>query len=295
VTKHDEKFDHYLKFWGKLSEEIIMNKIRLVIVLCLSSILFLMSTLAYAADITLYYPPEWKAKVPQANAIAQALTKSSGLKIKPCIANSYPEIVSAFSQGQPMLVYVGSFLQAVLYARQLSVPIVQGIDGKELYSSVLIAPALAGSDPVKIVDAAGVSVAYAKGSSSGESGAKAATRGKAAIPTNDHFSAVYEIKSGKAKCAFVKDWWWKANKNMDIMKGMQVLDYPGVSDLKNADNILSANKMIAPKDIEKIKAAVNANANVFQVKSFKEFTPALLEPSLALMKKGNINPKNYTW
>lgn len=272
-----------------------MNKIRLIIVSCLSFILILTSALVYAADITLYYPPEWKSKLPQAKAIAQALSTSSGLTIKPVIASSYPEIVSAFSQGKPMLVYVGSFLQALLYARELSVPIVQGIDGKELYSSVLISPASAGTNPVKIVRDAGTAIAYAKGSSSGESGAKAASSGKAAIATNDHFSAVYEIKSGNAKCAFVKDWWWKANKNMDLLKGMQQLEYPGISELKNPDNILSANKVIASKDIAKIKAAAIANASIFQVKSFKDFTPELLGPSLTLMNKGNINPKNYVW
>ncbi len=259
----------------------------------MASIIILLPIIAIAAEIPLYFPPEWKAKALQAKAIAGTISSASGENIRPIVAESYPEILSAFTKNQPMLVYAGSFLQALLFTRGLSTPIVQGIDGQEFYTSVMIAPASAGTDPKLIVRNAGAQVAYAKGTSSGESGAKAATGGIAAIATKDHLSAVSAVKDGKAKCAFVKDGWW--NKYKQLFKEMRQFSYPGVSDQKNPDNILSASKSLSAKDITKIKAAVLKNAKSFQVTSFKEFDSALLNPSIQLMKKGLINPKTYTW
>jgi ABC-type phosphate/phosphonate transport system substrate-binding protein len=249
---------------------------------------------AQGADILLYYPPEWAAKAKQARTIAEALSQATGQTIQPVVAQSYPEVIAGFSKNQPALVYVGSFLQAVLHARGLSTPMLQAVDGKELYSSVLIAPASAGNDPVAVVKSAGASVAYAKGASSGESGAKAATGGEASVATPNHYASLMAVSTGSAKCAFVKDWWWKGI-NREPFKGMSQLEYPGVSDKKNPDNVVSANKLVSAKDIARIKTAIAKNAEAFQVKSFKEFDTALLEPTLALMKKGNINPRTYTW
>ncbi len=263
------------------------------ICMAVAALFFLVPLVAAAADIALYYPPEWATKGPQVKAIAEAISESSGLTIKPVVARSYPEIITAFSRNQPTLVYVGSFLQAILHARRLSVPIIQAIDGKELYASVLIAPSTAGTDPVAIVKAAGPAIAYAKGTSSGESGAKAASGGQAAMPASNHYTAVFAVTAGNAKCAFVKDWWWKANQG--TFKGVAMYEYPGVSDKKNPDNVLSANRSVSPQDLAKIKAAAMKNAKAFQVKTFREFDPALLEPTLALMKKGNIDPATYTW
>jgi ABC-type phosphate/phosphonate transport system substrate-binding protein len=246
-----------------------------------------------AADLTLYYPPEWQTKAKQARVISEALSHDSGFPIKPVVAQSYPEILTAFSKNQPMLVYVGSFLQALLYSRGLSIPLVQAIDGKEFYTSILIAPSTAGTDPVGIVKAAGVSIAYAKGTSSGESGAKAASAGHANGATVNHAAAVAAITMGNSKCAFVKNWWWEANKG--AFKGTIQLEYPDISDKKNPDNVLSATKAVSSQDIAKIKAAILKNAEAFQAKSFREFNPALLEPTLALMRKGNMDPKTYTW
>ena len=270
-----------------------MKRVRVSTAVLFIITFILLPLIALADEIVLYYPPEWRAKAPQARAISQALSESSGLQLRPVVATSYPEILQAFSGNKPVLVYVGSFLQAILHARGMSIPIAQGVDGKEFYASVLIAPAAAGTNPAQIVKAAGKAVAYAKGASSGESGAKAATEGAAAIATKDHYASVFSIMVGDAKCAFVKDWWWKINK--DRFKDMVQLDYPGVSDQKNPDNILSANKAMSAADIKKIKAAVMKNAEAFQVKSFRDFDPALLEPTLTLMKKGKINPKQYTW
>ena len=262
--------------------------------LLLITILFLLAPIvARAGEITLYFPPEWKAKAPKAKAIAEALSVTGGSTVRPVVVESYPDILSAFTRNQPMLVYAGSFLQALLYARGLATPIVQAVDGKEFYTSVLIAPASAGTDAKLIVRNAGASVAYAKGTSSGESGAKAATGGIAAMAKKDHISAVSDVDTGKAKCAFVKDWWWNSYKQ--LFKGMNQLTYPGVSDQKNPDNILSASKALPANDIRAVKTAALKNPKVFQVTSFKEFDPALLEPTLLLMKKGSINPKTYTW
>ena len=270
-----------------------MKKFLCKCVLTATIICLLFPSAVSAATINLYFPPEWAAKSKQTTAIADALSKSSGLVIQPVVARTYPEIISAFSKNQPTIVYVGSFLQAVLYARQLSTPIAQAIDGKEFYTSILIAPSSAGSDPVSIVKAAGPAVAFSKGSSSGESGAKAATGGLAAIPVNNHYAAAIAVSTGSAKCAFVKDWWWKANQG--TFKGLTQFHYPGISDKKNPDNILSANKSIPLADLIKIKSAVKKNADVFQVQRFKEFDASLLEPSLTLMKKANIDPKTYAW
>ena len=270
-----------------------MKRILIKCVLMATVVCFLIPFSVNASTIKLYFPPEWASKSKQCTAIADTLSKSSGLEIQSVVAMTYPEIIAAFSKNQPTIVYVGSFLQAVLYARQLSIPIVQAIDGKEFYTSILIAPSSAGSDPASIIKSAGTSVAYAKGSSSGESGAKAATGGVAAVAVSNHYAAAIAVVTGSAKCAFVKDWWWKANQG--TFKGLNQFHYPEVSDKKNPDNILSANKSVSPGELSKIKAAVIKNSNVFQVQHFKEFDAALLQPSFDLMKKGNIDPKTYAW
>ncbi len=263
-------------------------------ILALAGILFLMAPLRiWAADILLYFPPEWKGKGPQAKAIAEALGKGSGQAIEPRIVNSYPQIVQDFARNQPMLVYVGSFAQALLYERGLSAPIVQGVDGKEFYTSILVAPAAAGEDPSAIVAAAGDKVAYTKGASSGESGAKAATAGKAAIATTSHQLAVNAVETGTAKCAFVKNFWWDANKGKFVT--LKSFEYPGVSEYKHADNVISANKAVTPEQVAKIKAAAMNLAEVFGVQSFREFDAASLKPTLELMQKAKIDPKTYSW
>ena len=66
--------------------------------------------------------------------IAEALSEKTEIIIKPRIARSYPEILRAFSSEEKSLVYVGSFVQAIIHARNLGVPLVQNINGKDLYS-----------------------------------------------------------------------------------------------------------------------------------------------------------------
>lgn len=270
-----------------------MKKMKVKLMLSVVGLFMLTPVLASAAGIVLYFPPEWADRPPQAKAIAEALAKEGGLDIQPRIAQSYPELVAAFPQKEPVLVYVGSFVQALLYARALSSPLMHAIDGKQFYTSILIAPTSSGTDPVAIVKDAGAAVSYSKGTSSGESGAKATTGGKAEIAANNHQAAINAVKAGRAKCAFVKNWWWEGNKGK--IDGMNRLEYPGVSDLKHPDNVLSANRAVSPKDISKIKESVVKLSTVFGVQSFSEFDPALLEPTLSLMKKGKIDPQTYTW
>ncbi|HMK64176.1 MAG TPA: PhnD/SsuA/transferrin family substrate-binding protein, partial [Thermodesulfobacteriota bacterium] len=243
-----------------------MKKMRAVFIASILMFGLLVPMAVSAAGLLLYYPPEWSNQAPKAKAIAEALSKESGLEIQPRIAQSYPEMITAFSKKEPVLVYVGSFAQTLLYARGLSTPMLQAVDGKEFYTSIMIAPGAAGSDPVAIAKAAGEAVSYSKGASSGESGAKAATEGRAGIATNNHQAAVNAVKAGKAKCAFVKNWWWEDNKGK--FEGMKSFEYPGVSDHKNPDNILSANKSVSDKDVAKIKESVLKMAGVFSVKSF---------------------------
>ena len=83
---------------------------------------------AFAADqMTCWFPPGWKNKPEKARAITKALTDSSGIAIRPRIARSYPEILTAFSTKDENLVYVGSFVQAIINARGLGKALVQSM------------------------------------------------------------------------------------------------------------------------------------------------------------------------
>lgn len=270
-----------------------VKKAKLLSIALLINVLLSIPGLAVADQIQILFQPEWKPKAAEAKAIAEALSQSSGLEIQPRIAESYPQILETFVTGKPIVLYIGSFVQCILHARGLYHPFLQGIDGKEFYRGILIAPAAAGDDPVKIVKDAGSAIAYAVGASSGESAAKAASGGLAQIATNNHMASVNAVKAGKAQCAFVKNWWWEANKSK--YPDMTALDYPGISDHKNPDNVLCANKAVSAEMLEKIKAAASSNVQAFGVKEFKEVGPDSLSESLDLMKKGKIDPLTYSW
>ena len=167
---------------------------------------------AFAADSTIlcWFPPSWKIKGSNARAITEALSSTSGLDIKPRIAKSYPEILEAFSSEGNSLVYVGSFVQAIINARNLGTALVQSKNGKELYSGIMVYPE--GGDPEAILKNSPDQIAFTLGASSGESSAKAATGGKASIGVANHGAASNAVIAGKAKAAVVKNWWWEANK-----------------------------------------------------------------------------------
>ncbi len=241
--------------------------------------------------LTCWFPPGWKSNTNQAQNIVKALSEKSGIQIKPRIAKSYPEILRAFASEQPALVYVGSFVQTILHARNMGVPLVQNINGKEFYSGVLIYPK--GQDPVAILKDSPEKIAYAVGASSGESTAKAATLGKASIQTPNHGATVGAVKTGRAKAGVVKNWWWEANK--EKYPELDVYVIPGISEIKNPDNVLTASKSV-PADVQKkiAQAAVESKA-VFGAKEMVPFDTENIEFSLNLMKKGKIDPMTYDW
>jgi|GEM_PF-689451 len=243
-----------------------------------------------AADLTCWFPSDWKAKGPQALAIANALSTGTGVTVRPRIA-TYPEILKAFASSNPSLVYTGSFVQVIILARGLGTPLAQGINGKEFYGSWMIYPK--GQDPITILRETPAAVAYTVGASSGESGAKAATGGQAAIPTPNHHAAAAAVKVGKARAAFVKSWWWEEHQGE--FPELTVHPLPGISESKNPDNILSASHVV-PDDLQKrLITAANAAKAIFEVREMVPFDPVRLNFSLELMRQGGIDPKTYVW
>jgi len=246
---------------------------------------------ALAADtLTCWFSPG--SKDGAAKTITDALSSNSGLIVVPKIAKSYTEILEAFSTSKPQLVYVGSFVQAIINARKLGTPLVQSADGKEMYSGILIYPA--GQEPEAILKANPAQIAFAIGASSGESTAKAATAGKAAVGVANHGAAVKEVQDGKAKAAVVKDWWWLANESK--YAGLKSYRIPGLSEQRNPDNVLTASKAVSAADVDKITMAALSSSTAFGDKAVVvPFDAGQLVFSLGLMKKGNIDPLTYSW
>jgi ABC-type phosphate/phosphonate transport system substrate-binding protein len=247
---------------------------------------------ALAADqVTCWFAPGWKS-MDQANAIAEALSKGSGANVKPRIANSYPEILDAFAGKEMNLVYAGSFAQAIIVARKLGTPLAQNVDGKELYAGIMIHKSE--ENPQNILSGSPAAIAYAIGASSGESSAKAATGGKAAMGVLSHGAAVEAVVSGKAKAALVKDSWWQSNQ--DKYKGLKVYEIPKISEKKNPDNVLTVSSEVPAALTDKLKAAALSNSAAFgQNASMKPFSNAQLNFSLGLMMQGKIDPLTYKW
>ena len=247
---------------------------------------------AYSADgITCWFPPGWKNKADKARVIVQALGEQSGLQIRPRIAKSYPEILAAFSTDQQNLVYVGSFVQAIIKARKLGTPLIQTVNGKEFYSGILVYPK--GGDPAAILKNNPEKIAFAVGASSGESSAKAATGGKAAMGVANHGAACAAVVAGKAKAGVIKNWWWESNKAK--FPTLEVYEIPNVSLKKNPDNVLTASKAVPIDTMMKITAAASNSKEAFGAKEMKPFDGDTLAFSLGLMKKGKIDPLAYTW
>ncbi len=265
---------------------------KFTIFLVAFSMLWGVSVTSYGADaITCWFPPGWKTKGVKAKAITTALTKESGIKVRPRIAKSYPEILRAFDSDKAALVYVGSFVQTIIHARGLGTPLVQNINGKELYSGIMVYPK--GQDPQAILKNYPEQIAFTIGASSGESSAKAATDGKASIGVANHGAAAGAVKAGKAKAAVVKNWWWEANKQKFPM--LEVYRVPTVSVEKNPDNVLTASKAVATESAEKITKAAIAAKNAFGAKEMVPFDKSRIDFSLSLMKKGKIDPMTYSW
>lgn len=246
---------------------------------------------AAATELTCWFPPDWKEKAANAKQITDVLSKKSGATIKPRIANSYPQILDAFSAGEPCLVYVGSFVQSIIHERKNGVPLVQAVNGKELYSSIMLFPK--GKSPEDILKNNPLEIAFAVGASSGESGAKAATGGKASVKVPNHAAAANAIKAGAAKAAFVKNFWWDGNK--DKFPELESYQVPGVSEQKNPDNVLTASKSVPAVLQAKITEAALSSPEAFGTPKMSAFNDDQLDFSVGLMKKGGIDPLKYTW
>lgn len=250
------------------------------------------STITLAADtLDLWFSPGWKSKAGKAKEITSTLSSKSGLQIRPRIANSYPQILATFDSGKPALVYVGSFVQAIIRARGLGEGLVQAANGKEFYSGVLVYPK--DQDPAAILSGDPTKIAYAVGASSGESSAKAATAGQASIPTKNHGATCGAVKAGKAKAGVVKNWWWAGNGKK--FPELAMYKIPGVSEEKNPDNVLSASKGVSAEVKAKVKEAAMTSKEVFGANEMVDFDPATLDFSLSLMEKGKIDPQSYRW
>ena len=267
--------------------------IRGIITCSLAVIMLAVLTIssAGAESMNCWFPPAWKTKGQQAKAITSALSSASGFKIKPRIARSYPQILRSFDSPDQSLVYVGSFVQAIVKARGLGTALVQNINGKDLYSGVLVYPK--GEEPEAILKKYPEQIAYARGASSGESSAKAATDGKAKISTANHGATCGAVKAGKAKAGVVKNWWWESNKDKFPMLAMYRI--PSVSIEMNPDNVLTASKSV-PADVQlRIADAAIAAKDAFGAPEMVPFDQSRLEFSLGLMKKGKIDPLTYSW
>jgi ABC-type phosphate/phosphonate transport system substrate-binding protein len=244
---------------------------------------------ALAAEMNCWFPPDWSKKPEQAQAIAKALSDKSGITVKPRIAKSYPEILTAFAGADQNLVYVGSFAQAIIKARDLGVALVQNIDGKDLYSGVMVYPK--GGDPEAILKQSPAEIAYAKAASSGETAAKVATGGKAALSVASHDAACAAVIAGRARAALVKNWWWEQNR--EKYAALDMYRIPGVSIEKNPDNVLTASKAVPAELRAKITEAAIASREAFGASAMAPFEQSRLDFPLEMMARGGIDARNY--
>lgn len=264
------------------------NTFRIAILVIL---IFVTQGILAAGAIDLWFPPGWKSKATKAKSITKELSTQSGLTIRPRIANSYPQILKAFSGDNASFVYVGSFVQAIIRDRGLGKGLVQAANGKEFYSGVLVYPK--GEDPSAILSYTPSKIAFAVGASSGESSAKAATGGQASIATKNHGATCGAVKVGKAKAGVVKNWWWESNGKK--FPQLEMYEIPGVSENKNPDNVLAASKAVPDEVIAKVIEAAKASKKVFGANEVVDFDPSTLDFSLSLMEMGKIDPKTYSW
>ncbi len=259
--------------------------------LMLFMVLSFLNVSAFAETLTMWFAPDWKDNAPKAKEITDVLSANSGLTINPRIAANYPEILKAFQTDALNIVYVGSFIQATIKELGLGKALVQSKNGKEFYSGIMVFPK--GQVPADILTNTPEQIAYAKGASSGESSAKAATDGKANIPTSNHEAACNAVKAGKATAAFVKNWWWESNKAK--FPELDSYEVPDISIAKNPDNVITVSNSVSAEITGKIKNAAIANKAVFGATEMAPFDPSSVDFSVSLMKKGKIDPKTYSW
>ncbi len=263
------------------------GKTLLATVFIMVAVLWL-ATSAMAQEMVCWFVPGSEGS--KCKIITEALTRESHLTITPRVAISYQEIYKALTERKEALVYAGSFAATLLNDRNLAVPLAQKIDGKEFYMGVMIYPK--GADPTAILRDNPAEISFATGASSGESSAKAATAGKAAIRVKDHQAAVNAVKAGKAKAALVKNHWWEANKNK--YPDFQMYEIPGISEAKCPDNILMASSSVKPEIREKVTEAAKAAKDAFGAIRMEPFDVVKLDFTKELMTKGGIDSRTYS-
>ena len=150
-----------------------------------------------------------------------------------------------------------------------------------------------GGDPAAILRDSPADISFAVGASSGESSAKAATGGKAAIGVKDHMAAANALKAGKAKAAMVKNHWWSANKSK--FPDFEMYEVPGISVSKCPDNLLLASSTVKPETRATLIKAAMAAKDAFGATSMAPFDLSKLDFPLELMTQGHIDPKAYAW
>jgi len=266
---------------------------RLLMVLLFGLCLLADARPAVAVDgLLCWFPPAWKDRPEQATAIAGMLGKGSGLAVEARIASTYAEILDAFVGKGQHLVYAGSFVQAVIVARDLGTPLAQVVDGKEMYSCVLILPR--GVDPQAVLEKYPTRIAFTAGASSGESCAKAATGGRAELGVASHGAALASLLAGEAKGAMVKNTWWESIQALH--PGLVAHTLPELSIALNPDNILSVSSAVPEAWRQRIIQAAREGVAVFAPgSSLRSFDAGQLNFSLGLMRKGKIDPLTYRW
>ena len=265
---------------------------RFFLLLATISILFGTGSSVWAvSEINLYFPPKWKDQPEVAYKITAELSREVGINIIPQIADCYPEILTALTQKKPVLSYVGSMVQTIVWTRKLGTPLLQALDLKEYYGGVLIYPK--SISPSAILKDYPAEIAYTVGATSGEICAKVATSGKASIAVTDQRTAVDTIKSGKAKAAFVKNTWWAENSNNYPEFTSYIV--PGVSDFDNADNVLLVSNFVAPEIKTLILDATTKVPQIFNANLVIPFDSYSLIFTQKLMGKAGMDPLTYTW
>jgi ABC-type phosphate/phosphonate transport system substrate-binding protein len=266
-----------------------MKKIAYLLV----TITALLATLgsAWAVEVNIYFPPAWKNQSEKAARIAEGLSQEVGIKITPHIAECYPEILNALLQKQPVLAYVGSMVQSIVYARQLGTPLIQALNHKQLYSGIMLFPK--GMSPTAILNDYPAEIAFTVGATSGEVCAKLATGGKASIAVSDHHAAAEAIRTGKAKAGFVKNIWWEENKNN--YPKLDSYSLPGISEVKNADNVLLSSRFVSPDVKAALMSAAFKLPELFDADLVVPFDSSALNFTIELMNKAGIDPLTYRW
>lgn len=242
-------------------------------------------------EIHLWFSAEWKKEPESAQKIATELSKASGMHIVPQMAANYPELMDALADNTPELAYVGSMVSAVICSRHLAQPIFQAVDGKHLYAGVMIYPK--GKEAGAILKESPEQIAYAVGASAGEVSAKAATAGKATLAVESHKEAVASVLGGKAKAAFVKDYWWEDHKAE--YPGLEMTRVPGISENRNPDHVMLASTSVSPEIKALFYAAAFHAPELFKAQYIAPFDSSSLDFTLGLMAKAKLDPLTYSW